>query len=172
MITLFLSSFSVSVKALRSESKCFAQPETCDDLASSCDLQPNSAADYFMVMQVIALTNEWSNGSTDLTINHKSHHNCVSAHDDPTVIKSHSKLFVNIYNTLWWHLGHVTQQPFLPAYEHCLEWPSILQFVPGYIYCHSSNFCSSFTSNLAKCDFGKAFVTDLGKQIGCGQVCP
>lgn len=45
-------------------------------------------------------------------------------------------------------------------------------FVPGYIYCHSSNFCSSFTSNLAKCEFGKAFVTDLGKQIGCGQVCP
>lgn len=112
MITLFLSSFSVSVKALRSESKCFAQPETCDDLASSCDLQPNSAADYFMVMQVIALTNKWLNGSTDLTINHKSHHNCVSAHDDPTVIKSHSKLFVNIYNTLWWHLGYVTQQPF------------------------------------------------------------
>lgn len=126
MITLFLSSFSVSVKALRSESKCFAQPETCDDLASSCDLQPNSAADYFMVMQVIALTNKWLNGSTDLTINHKSHHNCVSAHDDPTVIKSHSKLFVNIYNTLWWHLGYVTQQPFFPAYEHCLEWPSIL----------------------------------------------
>ena len=30
----------------------------------------------------------------------------------------------------------------------------------------------SLTLNLAKCDFGKAVVTYLGKQVGQGQVCP
>ena len=31
---------------------------------------------------------------------------------------------------------------------------------------------ASLTLNLAKCDFGKATVTYLGKQVGHGQVCP
>jgi len=31
---------------------------------------------------------------------------------------------------------------------------------------------ASLTLNLAKCEFGKAIVTYLGKQVGQGQVCP
>ena len=54
---------------------------------------------------------------------------------------------------------------------HSSSWPSHLELLYA-VFHRLCDRLSSLTLNLAKCEFGKATVVYLGKQVGQGEVCP